>query len=182
MAYMSEFSESFHLKTLYQTKAVNLLRDAEMTGYVYGEQNGWVTFVVEYRGKNVDEVISELNPGILVYYVYLEDHMWTLKIYNKDELVFDFEANWAGEGLVIEKNLFDLEFLEELVISQGNSIVGLEQIFDFKDSNINYENPPAYLIAQRLGLANYEWVSSDHLSGFDDNELSEMGVVLVESE
>ncbi|MCQ6563520.1 hypothetical protein [Paenibacillus mendelii] len=179
---MSEFSESFHLKTLDQTKAVTLLRDSEMTGYVYGEKQGWVTFVVDYRGANVDEIISELNPGILVHYVYLEDHMWTLKIYNKDELVFDYEADWAGEDLVIEKKLFDLEFLEELVLQQGNSIVGLEQIFDFKDSKINFENQPAYLIAQRMGLTNYEWVSSDILSEFDHNQLEEMEIIFVESE
>lgn len=126
-----------------------------MTGYVYEETNGWVTFTVEYRGKHVDDIISELNPGLLVYYVYLEDHMWIFKIYNKNELVFDYEADWAGEGLVIEKKLFDLEVLEELVIQQGNSIDDLEQIFDFKDEEINYENPPAYLIAQKLGLANF---------------------------
>ena len=177
---MSEFSESFHLKTSDQAQAVTLLRDAEMSGYVFGEENGWVTFAVEYRGKHADEIISELNPGLLVHYVYLEDHMWALKIYNKDELVFDYEADWAGEGLVIEKRLFDLEFLDELVMQQGNSTDDLEQIFDFKDSKISYDNPPAYLIARKLGLSNYEWISSDHLSGFDDKQLKEMAIIYVE--
>ncbi|MDF2658405.1 MAG: hypothetical protein K0Q94_1196 [Paenibacillus sp.] len=179
---MSEFSNSFHLKTFDQAKAVTLLRDAEMTGYVYGEENGWVTFVVEHRGKHADKIISKLNPGILVHHVYLEDHMWALKVYKKDELMFDYEADWAGEGLVIEKRLFDLEFLDELVMQQGNSTDGLEQIFDFKDSKISYDNPPAYLIAKKLGLSNFEWISSDNLSSFNDKELQEMSIIYVGSE
>lgn len=32
---MSEFSESFHLRTLDSTKAATLLRDSEMAGYNY---------------------------------------------------------------------------------------------------------------------------------------------------
>lgn len=178
---MSEFSESFHLMTLEQSKAVTFVRNAEMSGYVYSEKNGWVTFVVEDRGKNVDEKLSELNPGILIYYVYLEDHMWILKIYNKDELVFDYEADWAGESLVIKKRLFDLEILHELIMQQGNSTEDIEQIFDFKSNEINYENPPPYLIAKRLGLENFEWISSDTLSSLDEKELIEMEIVAVET-
>ncbi|BFT72382.1 hypothetical protein [Paenibacillus sp. P36] len=177
---MSEFSESYHLKTLDQTKAVTLLRDSEMTGYIFSEKNGWISFVVDHRGKNTNDVLSDSNPSILVHYVYLEDHMWSLRVYNKDELVFDYKADWAGEGLVIEKDLFNLEHLENLILEQGNSISDLEQIFDFKDSKINYENPPSYLIAQRIGLTNYEWVSSDNLSGYSDDQLEEMEILVIE--
>ncbi|MDD9271782.1 hypothetical protein ACFPES_32610 [Paenibacillus sp. GCM10023248] len=177
---MSEFSESYHLKTLDQTKAVTLLRDSEMSGYVFGEQNGWVSFVIDYRGRNANDVLSESNPSLFIHYVYLEDHMWSLKIYEKDELVFDYKADWAGESLVIEKDLFNLPYLENLILAQGNPIGDLEQIFDFKDSKLSYENPPAYLIAQRIGLTHYEWVSSDHLSGYNSQQLEEMDVLYVE--
>ncbi|MCZ8522327.1 MULTISPECIES: hypothetical protein [Paenibacillus] len=176
---MSQFSNSFHLKTSDPTKAVTLLNDAQVTGYVYEEHNGWVTFAAEYKGRHIDELLSEYNPGILVHYVYLEDHMWTLTIYNKDELVFHYKADWAGSALLIEKDLFDLEFLEELVLQQGNSTSGLEPIFDFKDSPINAENPPAYLIAQRLGLSHFEYVSPDYLSNLDEEQLEEEGIVAV---
>ncbi|WP_214607665.1 hypothetical protein, partial [Mycobacterium tuberculosis] len=110
---MSGFTDSFHLRTFDQAKVMNLLSDVEIPGYVFRENNGWVTFVVDYRGGNVDEIISEFNPGILLYYVYLEDHMWEIKIYNKDEIVFDYAADWAGDTLVIEKRLFDLDLINE---------------------------------------------------------------------
>ncbi|MFD2702630.1 hypothetical protein ACFSVM_19440 [Paenibacillus shunpengii] len=90
---MSGFTNSFHLQTFYREKALNLLRETELPGYVYGENNGWVTFVVDYRVKHLDDKISEFNPGILLHNVFLEDHMWEFKIYNKDELVFDYAAD-----------------------------------------------------------------------------------------
>ncbi|MBH5320306.1 hypothetical protein I6N90_21170 [Paenibacillus sp. GSMTC-2017] len=177
---MSQFSQSFHLKTIDRTQAVELIRDAGKWGYVYPEVKGWVSFVVENRRGNADEIISQSNPSILVHYVFFEDHMWTLKIYNKDELVFDYEADWAGEGLVIEKRLFDLEILSELIMQEGNRVDDLEQIFDFKDDKIDYDNPPAYLIAQRLGLQNFDWISIEYSDSLDDSELEEMGIVAVE--
>lgn len=178
---MSGFTDSFHLRTFDQTKVMNLLSDAEMPGYVFGENNGWVTFVVEYRGGNVDEIISEFNPGILLYYVYLEDHMWEIKIYNKDEIVFDYAADWAGDTLVIEKRLFDLDLINELVVQQGNSTEHIEEIFDFRDNKIDYSNPPAYLIAQKLGLTHYESISLEFLSNFNDIQLKEMNLITVKN-
>ncbi|MBB3112861.1 hypothetical protein FHS18_004963 [Paenibacillus phyllosphaerae] len=178
---MSGFSESFHLKTWDPNKAATLLMDVEMSGYVCSERNGWVTFVVDYRGRDVDKILSEFNPGLLVYYVYLEDHMWIFKIYNKDELVFDYEANWAGESLLIEKRLFDLDLLQEMIRLQGNLTDDLEQVFDFTDNKISNENPPAYLIAQKLGLDHYEWISLDRVSDLNQNQLKELGIIEVES-
>lgn len=48
---MSGFTDSFHLRTFDQAKVMNLLSDVEIPGYVFGENNGWVTFVVDYRGE-----------------------------------------------------------------------------------------------------------------------------------
>ncbi|MFD2702631.1 hypothetical protein ACFSVM_19445 [Paenibacillus shunpengii] len=66
-------------------------------------------------------------------------------------------------------------------MQQSNSIDDIEGIFDFKDNKINLANPPAYLIAQKIGLTNYELVSSDYLSNFDDNQLKEMDIIQVEN-
>ena len=44
---MSEFSESYHLRSERQEDAVELLRRAKLKGYVYQPVSGWVTFLAE---------------------------------------------------------------------------------------------------------------------------------------
>ncbi|MBP1994129.1 hypothetical protein [Paenibacillus eucommiae] len=171
---MSEFSDSFHLKTSNQNDVIRLLQSAKVKGYMYEEKNGWVTFVVAERSGNIEDALRESNPGVLIHYIYMEDHMWELKIFNNDELVFDYVAEWTDE-LVIEKNIFDLDMLGELIRQQGNSVEDLELLFDLKDGNLNYEEPPAYVIAQKLGLTYFEWVSADSM---EDDDLED-GIIMV---
>lgn len=66
---------------------------------------------------NATEAILLHNPGLLLYYVFAEDHEWELKIFNKDELVFDYKCEWTDE-FRIEKNRSDIELIRELVIQQ----------------------------------------------------------------
>jgi hypothetical protein len=77
--------------------------------------------------------------GILIHYIYMEDHMWELKVFNKDEVVFDFKVDWTDD-LTFEKNIFDLDLLRELIIQQGNSAEDLELLFSLKDGNLNYDD------------------------------------------
>lgn len=44
---MSEFSDSYHLRSNNQQDGVDLLRAAGLRGYVFPPENGWVTVVAE---------------------------------------------------------------------------------------------------------------------------------------
>ena len=44
---MSEFSESYHLRSERADDAIELLRRAKRKGYVYQPINGWITFLAE---------------------------------------------------------------------------------------------------------------------------------------
>ncbi|WP_166242663.1 hypothetical protein [Paenibacillus turpanensis] len=159
---MSEFSSSFHLRTERPQDAIDLLQNAGSTGFVFPETNGWVTFLADGPAFHMEDSIISYNPGILIHYTYMEDHGWSLQIYSKDDLVFDYKCDWTDE-LVIEKGEFDLDLLRELIIRQGNSAEGLEAIFELDESSYHFEAPPAYVIAQKLGLGYYEWLSSDNI-------------------
>lgn len=170
---MSEFSASCHLRTENQAAAVKLIKDSGNTGYVYEETNGWVTFLIEGAGLSIDRKVIECNPGLLVHYIYAEDHGWELRIYNKDELVFEYGCDWTDD-IQITKSVFDLELIQEIIIGQGNQLPNLEALFNMTE--FDDELPPAYILAESFGLVNYEWVSADYM---DSDELDE-GVTYVD--
>ncbi|OKP77884.1 hypothetical protein A3844_29180 [Paenibacillus helianthi] len=157
---MSEFSASYHLQTSDQQKAVELIRASNNKGFVFPESNGWVTFIVKGPAFGIRKAIVSLNPGLLVHYSYMEDHGWALSFFEKDELISTYKCDWTEE-LHIEKDKLDIVLLRELIIKQGNSIEDLEKALDLAE-DIG-EEPPAYFIANKLGLSYYEWLSADNI-------------------
>lgn len=169
---MSEFSASYHLRTKKRDDVVNLIKNSSNKGYVFEEANGWVSFVIKGPAFDIDDSLISYNPGIIVHYIYAEDHGWELRIFNKDDLVFEYKCDWTDE-IHIEKELFDIDLIKELVIAQGNSVDDLESLFDITD--YDFEEPAAYKFAEKIGLTNYEWVSADY---FDDSEVDERVLVV----
>ncbi|MCA0757178.1 hypothetical protein KP806_19115 [Paenibacillus sp. N4] len=160
---MSEFSASYHLKAGDREEAIALIRNAGHQGYVYPEQNGWVTFVVRGDVFEVNEEIIAANTGLLVYYIYAEDHGWGMRIFQKNEPVFEYSADW-NEELRIEKPTYDLELIRKLIGEQGNSDEGIEALFETDEEEMfGLDEPPAYTIAESLGLTYFAWVSADYL-------------------
>lgn len=166
---MSEFSASYHLKADNQQVVVDLLNQSNNQGYVFPEKNGWVTFLVKGGDFSLDESMISLNPSVLIHYVYAEDHGWELKIFKKAEIEFEYSWFWNDEDEIeVAKSHFNLDFLNELVTSQGNTVDGIEALFDIdEDALDDLDEPPAYTVAQKLGLTYYEWLSEEYI-GMDD--------------
>ncbi|WP_409344410.1 hypothetical protein [Paenibacillus sp. MBLB4367] len=168
---MSEFSESYHLKTNRQEAVIHLLKESGNEGYVFEESNGWVTFVTKGKRFKPSPSVVFYNPGLLIHYVYAEDHGWELKIFDKDELVFDYKCDWTDD-LTIEKHVYDIDIIKDLILEQGNSIENVEDLFDCKSrGGLLDQTSPAYLLAGQIGLSYFEWISVDYLEGreLEDN-------------
>ncbi|OME78597.1 hypothetical protein BK120_22935 [Paenibacillus sp. FSL A5-0031] len=159
---MSEFSQSYHLRTSDKEEAISLLNRSGKHGYVFESTNGWVTFVIADGNFSVDEEVTEQNTGTLVHYVYAEDHGWELLVYNKNKLVFDYNCAWE-DNLVIKASKLDLIVIQNLKTEQGKPVDNIESIFDVEDIEELFalETPPAYLIADHLGIVHYDWLSYD---------------------
>lgn len=174
---MSEFSESYHLKTNNREQVVELIKKTNKKGYVYEESNGWVTFVFDGSQFEADESIVSCNPGVLVHYIYAEDHGWELKIFKKEELVFDFKCEWTDE-IYTEKKLYDIDVIKELIADQGTSVDDIESIFiNEHEEAIFGVTPPAHQFAFLIGLVHFDWISFDYLEG---RELED-GIIIVNS-
>ncbi len=76
---MSEFSDSYHLRTADPADVARLLRAARRYGAVLPTSTAFVPFLVDgasEAGAPIDDVVKH-NPGVLVHYTYAEDHgLW----------------------------------------------------------------------------------------------------------
>lgn len=164
---MSEFSESYHLRTSDREAAVNLIRNSGNTGYVFAETNGWVSFLIEGANFSVNPEVIKQNPGLLVHYIFAEDHGFEFRVYRKEEAVLEFVCDWNDE-VEIEDNELDLGVIRELVLLQGNSISGIEQLFEAE--SMFSDITPAYELAERIGLVHYAWLSADNVEEYETDE------------
>ncbi|WP_201280762.1 hypothetical protein [Paenibacillus lutrae] len=148
------------MKTNDREAAVRLIKQSGNEGYVYEESNGWVTFVIEGAVFDIKDSVIFYNPGYLVHYRYMEDHGWQFRIFDKDEMVFEYTCDWTDE-LRIEKNSYELALIKEWIYEQGNSVEGLEDLFD--GTAHHSDRSPAYAVAQKIGLVHYQWLSANYI-------------------
>ncbi|WP_141504672.1 hypothetical protein [Paenibacillus luteus] len=161
---MSEFSQSYHLRTSDKEEVITLLKRSGKHGYVFEPTNGWVTFVVADGDFSADEEVTKQNRGTLVHYVYAEDHGWELLVYHSNQIVFDFNCAWEDD-LVIKAEKLDVNVIAKLILEQGNAVENFESIFEIKDIEELFalETPPAFLIADLLGIIHYNWISYENV-------------------
>ncbi len=168
---MSEFSESYHLRTNNQDEASQLLIRSGMGGYMFPVQRGWVTMVTCENNFTPEEALIQANQGILLYYVYGEDHGWYFSIYRNSEMVCHYECWWEDEIAVNEEE-FDRKVVEALVAQNSGATLDpdtLDAILHPHDLDIM--NPPAYRFAELLGLTYYKWLSYHYVElSFDREE------------
>lgn len=160
---MSEFSESWHLRTMEPQEAVKLLEQAERRGYVFEEENGWVTFVADGSSFQSDPQLISLNPGLLIHYIYAEDHGWELGVYKRDQRVFEYKCDWSDGEIVVESSGFEAAMFAEFV--DAPALEELEALFlNEHPDEIFQEEPAAYRCAYFIGLVHVDWISFDYIA------------------
>ncbi|MDR1565552.1 MAG: hypothetical protein LBS74_11400 [Oscillospiraceae bacterium] len=109
---MSEFSESYHLKNGSLQDAIDLIKKSSQSGYAKKPCKDWVTLVPESAicGFNCDKKLVKNNTGILVQYIYPEDHGFCFRVFNRNRLVAeyfydfnDFDESNIGAALVTNR-------------------------------------------------------------------------------
>lgn len=158
---MSEFSESFHLRSDSQQNGEDLLRRAGLTGAVFSPVRGWVTVVPESEMYEAIDQMVAANQGLLLHYLYAEDHGWQFALYKNNSIVCQYECGWVSE-LAINDSDLNQAVLVSLLIEKSREKV-LENILYPPDLNAIIMDPPAYRFANLVGLEHYEWLSGAYL-------------------
>lgn len=173
---MSEFSESYHLRSERAEDAVELLRRAERKGYVYPPSNGWVTFVAEEGTFEPDERIIAAAHHPLLHYVSAEDYGWSFSLFDHANVVSRYRCDWNDDDISVDDSEYSREALQKLVSSA--QFAEFEQRLHPKDFDEVFEAEPAKLLAQALGLKHYEWLAYDYVAGnFHDSPRDFPGVI-----
>ena len=177
---MSEFSESYHLRSERLEDAIELLRRAKRKGYVYQPVNGWITFTVEAGQFEPDmRVVAAANQPLL-HYVCAEDHGWNFTLFDQANAVSAYRCDWDNE-ITIDDSKYERDVLLPFVPA------GQLAVFDDFESRLQpqdfdelFEAEPAKLFAQAIGLEHYDWTSyrgmdnAFHDSTSDNSDMTEV--------
>jgi hypothetical protein len=159
---MSEFSESYHLRSERIEDAVELLRRADRKGYAYPPVNGWVTFVAEEGVFEPDRRIVAAACQPLLHYVSAEDHGWSFTLFDRTEVISGYRCDWDDE-ISYDDSRYSGEALRHLVPSA--QLDDFEQRLHPADFDALFEIEPAKILAQALGLEHYDWLAYDYVAG-----------------
>jgi len=165
---MSEFSESFHLRTDKQADGVNLLQRAGLCGAVFSASRGWVTIVPE---SGLCEAVAQMvgaNEGVLLHYLYAEDHGWQFELYDSRTAICKYECGW-DEELAINDAETDQSELVPLLVEESCE-GALESILHPADIDAVIMESPAYRFANVVGLEHYEWLSGGYLDEMKERD------------
>lgn len=161
---MSEFSDSYHLKTDNLDDGIALLQRAELDGYVYSPQGGWVTILPEGPLFEPNEKLISANTGILVHYVYGEDYAWGMELYRGTHLVTCHQTEW-------EPDLYTPYVLDPVAIDAilGTALSDIDEdsanrLFTPSTMDDILTEMPPYFFAKEIGLSNFKWVAFDYLA------------------
>lgn len=162
---MSEFSESYHLRSEHHQDAIDLLHALERRGYVYRSTNGWVTFVVEASTFEPDAQIVAAAPQPLLHYVFTEDHGWSFTLYDRGAVVSCYRCSWSDDELQVDDAAYSRAHLLQVIpVVQPQLLEDVEQWLHPRDIDELLEAQPSKLFAQAMGLVHYDWLSYDYIN------------------
>jgi hypothetical protein len=159
---MSEFSESYHLRSERVEDAIELLQRAGRKGYVYQPINGWVTFLAEEGHFDPDERIVAAAQHPLLHYVSAEDHGWSFALFERGEIVSAYGCEWEDDEIRVDDSKYSREALLRVVPSAR--VEDFESKLHAEDFDELFEAEPSKVFAAAVGLENYDWLSYDYMA------------------
>lgn len=161
---MSEFSESYHLRSDRAEDAIELLRRAKVKGFVYQPANGWVTFVAEGGCFEPDQRIIASAQQPLLHYVSAEDHGWGFVLFNQAQVACRYTCDWDNQ-INFDDSQYSRATLQQFVpTAQPALLDDFEQHLRPTDFDALFEAEPSKLLALALGLEHYDWLSYDYVA------------------
>jgi hypothetical protein len=111
---MSEFSDSYHIRTDDPAGVKQRLRQARLAGVIFGPSGGWLTFVpyeelAVYRRSMVGDAftvqLSQVLSATVLHYNFSEDHGWSFAVARPGEKLNRFACWWDPEPTIEREHL-----------------------------------------------------------------------------
>ena len=181
---MSEFSESYHLRSERAEDAIEILRRAGRKGFVHPPVNGWVTFVVEDGVFEADERIVAEASLPLLHYVSAEDHGWNFTLFERGgEVASAYRCEWDDE-IRADGSRYSRAALKRIVPASDAALLDdFERWLKPEEDGLDelFEAEPSKVFAMAIGLEHYEWLNYDYMAAnFHESPEDYLGVIEVE--
>jgi hypothetical protein len=159
---MSEFSDSYHIRTDDPARAKQRLRQARLAGIIFGPSGGWLTFVpyeelAVYRRSMVGDAftvqLSHVLSATVLHYNFSEDHGWSFAVARPGEKLNRFACWWDPEP-TIEREQLDLGQLASIA-----NVEVLAPLLQGFDATTAQSRRPAYEFGEQLRFPAYKWLS-----------------------
>ncbi len=165
---MSEFSESYHIRTTAPKAVLGRLRQAGFAGLAFPPANGWLTFVpfptcrALGRFAQAGQPLSAVAEEPVLEYQFAEDHGWSLVLYRPGHPLSRLAQAWDPEPAA-DTSEFDIDGLVEMVAdpAAANAIRGLLATVPAPDVALRF--------AEALGLPAYRWLSPAYAQNDPDS-------------
>lgn len=160
---MSDFSDTYHLRTSHVEDAVALLRRAGIHGFVLPEGEEWVLIVPSGEVFVPNQELIASNQGELLHFVYAEDHGWGFELYKDSHEVLAYDCSW-DQSITIERpmncsTLIDLQPAFGVRYTQEQ----LQRLFEPATFEAISDLAPADACADVFGLQYYHWIRYDQM-------------------
>jgi hypothetical protein len=188
---MSEFSESYHLEADDQQDGLRLLRRANLEGFVFPPQHGWVTIIPRSEFGTPPERLLEGNEGYLLRYLLDQDAGWMFAVYTGPILACHYECRWLDwsdpeNRIKVDASGVDVELVWALTQRHGHDpqLLELQRILHPRivrrtgqetgepyDHFVDWawKHEVAYAFAKLAALPHYVWLRWwDDLSDAED--------------
>lgn len=176
---MSEYSESYHLRTQTTSDAIELLQRSGLRGFVFPACDGWTSFVAENGKFETDPMIVNANHGLLLHYVAAEDHGWSFSLFSDSNVICKFTCVWDGTSYT-DRSGFEPSAVHFPDLSIDARELEYIASMDLYKNVGNIGNYPPHMFATLLRLPHYEWFSYDYvLSDFEDGDTERPGCIEV---
>lgn len=161
---MSEFSESYHMRSTRTEDAVRLLHDLGLSGFVYPAGSGWVTFVADGGNFEPDQrIISAVQQPIL-HFVSAEDHGWSFTLFDHGNAVCAYSCDW-NDDVNFEDSQYSRSALQKYIpAAKAAALDEFEQQMYPSSFEEVCEVEASTLFAKAVGLENYSWVAHDYIA------------------
>lgn len=180
---MSEFSESYHLRSSDLNQARKLIKATSNPGFIAKSSEEWVSLVPHSAicSFETDPDIIKNNTGVLLHYTNAEDHMFGFRVFSSDRLVSEYECNINGlidddmSSTITKKNLNCSEIINmfELDISEFE----LMKLLTPKSVSEYFLLADKFMEILRIPPKYFSWVSYDYCEMSQEQEDSHFTLI-----
>lgn len=176
---MSEYSESYYLRSEEQNEGVQLLERARLHGYVFPPSGGWVQILADGPKVVPNIRLLGVNSGILLHYVVPDGVSVSLEVYEGQVPRFRFGKDDSGE-VVTDAAGCDPGQLGEVIGLSTPQVQEFSTIACCRDlASIAKGSSIAHRLAMCLGLQNFALTNYASFDRCYDEESSEFDAIEV---